>query len=65
MKRLTKESYLLTEIPEILGVKYLTCHLYIKNKKLKGYKINNRWHIKRDDLISFMNCKSNMDNEVA
>jgi len=37
LSKLNKETYLLTELPAILNVTYLTCHRYIKTKKLKGY----------------------------
>jgi|GEM_PF-6488646 len=63
-KKLTKEMYLLTELPEILNVSYLTCYLYVKNKKLKAFKINGRWHVRREDILRLMDCKTNMEDET-
>ena len=59
---LEKEIYLLTELPEIVGVSYLTCHSYVKNKKLKAYKINKRWNVKRDDLLEFLKGECNIND---
>jgi len=63
--KLDKETYLLTELPAILNVTYLTCHSYIKTKRLKGYQINGRWYVKQEDLKNFLKAKCNIEESFT
>ena len=54
-----KEFYLVEELATKLRVSHMTIYRYIKNKKLKAYKIGKEYRIYVNDYESFLEqCKS-------
>lgn len=46
--------YSLTELEPILGVTHRTLQTYIKDGRLKGVKIGNRWRVSEEELRRFI-----------
>jgi len=45
------------EVAEYLNVHELTVRRHLESGKLKGYKVGNRWRIKRVDLEAYLKGK--------
>jgi len=50
--------YSLTELEPVLGVTHRTLLTYIKDKRLKGVKIGDKWKISEENLRKFINGES-------
>ena len=48
--------YTLSELEPILGVTHRTLQTYIKDGRLKGVKIGNRWKVSEIALKEFLNA---------
>lgn len=46
--------YSLTELEPILGVTHRTLQTYIKDGRMKGVKIGNRWRVSEEELRRFI-----------
>lgn len=57
MKYYTRE-----EVADILGVTARTVYNYVRDGKLKGYRISNRWLFKEEDIDTFVTRVSSFDN---
>ena len=53
------EIYTLEEIAELLQVTRRTIYTWIKDGKLKAFKVGRGWRVSRADLDSFLNSRSN------
>lgn len=54
--------YTLTDLEPILGVSHLTLQRYIKDKKLTGVKIGNKWRVTHEELLRFIRERSSDKN---
>ena len=48
--------YTLTELETVLNVTHRTLQTYIKDGRLKGVKIGNRWKVTEESLRDFLNA---------
>lgn len=46
--------YSLTELEPILGVTHRTLQTYLKDGRLKGVKLGNRWRVSEEELRRFI-----------
>jgi putative resolvase len=51
------------EVAKILGVNVATIRRWIKENKLKAYRIGERYRVHRDDLIEFLKVH-NLDEDI-
>jgi len=51
--------YSLKEVEEILQVGQRTLYTYIKDGKLKAFKVGKYWRVKHEDLKEFIEQKTN------
>lgn len=50
----TVKFYSLTDIEKILGVTHRTVLLYVRDKKLKAFKVGGQWRVTEADLKEFI-----------
>ena len=50
----TVKFYSLTDIEKILGVTHRTVLLYVRDKKLKAFKVAGQWRVTEADLKEFI-----------
>lgn len=48
--------YTLTELEGVLNLTHRTLQTYIKDGRLKGVKIGNRWKVSEENLREFLNA---------
>lgn len=48
------EIYSVSEVAEILKINKATCRNYIRDGKIKSFKVGNRIRVKQPDLLDFM-----------
>jgi excisionase family DNA binding protein len=54
-----KEVYSVNEVMNLLGVCRMTVVRYIKDKKLKAFRVGSQWRIFGDSLEAFIKRNSN------
>ena len=54
MPNATVEIYTINDLMEILKVTRRTLQAYIKNGKIKGFKMGNEWRVTRESLEDFI-----------
>ena len=42
------------EVADYLGISEATVRRYLNRGKIKGYRLGNRWRIKRDDVEAYL-----------
>lgn len=56
---LDREYYSSEELAEMLGVTTRTIRNYLKEQKIKGYKIGGKWKFSRDDIEEYIRKQTN------
>ena len=54
-----ENHYTLSDLIEILGVSRVTLHKYIKQGKLRAFKLGNQWRVTEEELKKFKEKNSN------
>lgn len=55
----TENHYTLNDLIDILGVSRRTLHKYIKQGKLRAFKLGNQWRVTEAELNKFKEKNSN------
>ncbi len=63
LKKLDKDIYTIVEVADILEITRRTLLIYIKDKKIKAFKVGNEWRITRESLESYINKNSTIEEE--
>lgn len=53
---MSEPALTVAQVAEELGASVGTVHILLKEKKLKGFRLNRQWRINRDDLDEFRNA---------
>jgi|LakMenEpi08Oct12_1017439.scaffolds.fasta_scaffold05823_2 excisionase family DNA binding protein len=56
---IVQQFYTITDVANLLQTKEATVRKYLRENKLKGYKVGKFWRIKEVDLENFMSQFSN------
>jgi excisionase family DNA binding protein len=56
---IVQQFYTITDVANLLQTKEATVRKYLRENKLKGYKVGKFWRIKEIDLENFMSQFSN------
>ncbi len=59
MQKKTENYYTLNDLIELLGVTRITLRKYIKQKKLRAFKLGNEWRVTEESLKEFIEKNSN------
>lgn len=53
---MSEPALTVAQVAEELGASVGTVHILLKEKKLKGFRLNRQWRINREDLNEFRNA---------
>ena len=53
---MSEPALTVAQVAEELGASVGTVHILLKERNLKGFRLNRQWRINRDDLDEFRNA---------